>query len=82
LVIGGLADGDLADGQGIQHDTLSRWRAGVRIPPVSPLPPIKVKAAVYEISFSISRKKADRNGSHLPTSRSKAGSGKLSLNIR
>ena len=37
LVIGGLADGDLAGGRGIQRDTLSRWRSGVRIPPGSPL---------------------------------------------
>ncbi|MBA7685209.1 hypothetical protein ES703_93627 [subsurface metagenome] len=36
LVIGGLADGGLADGRGIQRDTLSRWRSGVRIPPGSP----------------------------------------------
>jgi hypothetical protein len=36
LVIGELADGHLADGSGIQHDTLSRWRSGVQIPPGSP----------------------------------------------
>ena len=36
LAIGGLADGGLADGWGIQHDTLSRWRSGVRIPSGSP----------------------------------------------
>ena len=34
--IGKLADGVLADSRQIQHDTLSRWRSGVRIPPGSP----------------------------------------------
>ncbi len=38
MVIGDLADGRLADGAGIQHDTLSRWRSWVRIPSGSPLP--------------------------------------------
>jgi len=37
MVIGDLADGHLADGAGIQHDTLSRWRSWVRIPSGSPL---------------------------------------------
>jgi len=37
LGIGGLADGDLAGGRGIQRDTLSRWRSRVQIPPGSSL---------------------------------------------